>query len=51
MWRAGDDADGAWRSSLENAQTGERETFAEVEDLLAFLRRQTNDPPRGREEQ
>ncbi len=38
MWQAGGDDEGTWRASLESAQTGERETFANLEALFAFLR-------------
>ncbi len=31
----------AWRVSLESARTGKRRSFANLEDLLAFLRQQT----------
>lgn len=43
MWRARDAGDGPWRASIESVQTGERVSFAELADLLAFLRRQTHD--------
>jgi hypothetical protein len=32
-----------WRASLEDARTGERHGFAELEQLFAFLKQQTND--------
>ena len=32
-----------WRASLEDARTGERLGFAELEQLFAFLRQQAND--------
>ena len=31
----------AWRVSLESARTGKRRSFANLEDLLAFLQQQT----------
>lgn len=33
----------AWRASLENAHTGERQGFADVQLLCAFLTRQLED--------
>jgi hypothetical protein len=30
-----------WRASLESARTGEKRTFASLDDLLDFLREQT----------
>lgn len=36
----------AWRASLENAQTGERQGFADVQILWAFLMRQLEDTAR-----
>jgi hypothetical protein len=44
-WRAGGENDGPWRAMLEDAQTEERFTFSEFEDLLAFLREQAGDGP------
>jgi hypothetical protein len=31
-----------WRASLEDARTGERQGFASIDALLAFLREQTD---------
>jgi hypothetical protein len=45
LWRA--DGDGeplrqvAWRASLESAQTGTAESFADLEHLFVYLREQT----------
>ena len=36
LWRAEDD-DGCWRARLENVETGERQGFASLEMLVAFL--------------
>jgi hypothetical protein len=44
LWRAGTSDGPVWRASLENPHTGERQTFADVEALIAYLRGQTNDP-------
>jgi hypothetical protein len=42
LWRVdGDDAESDWRASLESSYTGERISFASVEELFAFLRQQT----------
>jgi hypothetical protein len=38
-------ADKIWRASLESAHTGEKRTFASLEDLCAFLQNQTDAPP------
>jgi hypothetical protein len=48
LWRAADD-DGpcktkpwsAWRASLQSSLAGEQRVFASLDDLFAFLRRQT----------
>jgi hypothetical protein len=53
MWRAGDETDGEWRASMENAQTGEREVFSGVEAVVDFIRQQageTSDPQGKRED-
>jgi hypothetical protein len=34
--------EGVWRASLESPQAGERQGFASLEDLFAFLRQQTS---------
>jgi hypothetical protein len=34
-----------WRASLESAHTGERKTFASLDDLVDFLREQTGRSP------
>ena len=47
LWRAdgGDGeshcAEASWRASLESAQTGATASFADLEELLVFLREQT----------
>jgi len=52
LWRGGDDGgpQGAgekpvWRASLESARTGERRSFATLDDLFDFLRGQTGTLP------
>lgn len=46
LWQVGnhEEASGAdeaiWRASLESAHTGEKRTFASLDDLLGFLREQ-----------
>jgi hypothetical protein len=37
LWRAGDTDQPAWRASLENPLTGERQVFADLGALHAFL--------------
>jgi hypothetical protein len=34
-----------WRASLESARTGEKKTFASLDDLVSFLREQTGKSP------
>ena len=43
LWREG--ASGAWRASLQDAESGERFGFADLERLFAYLRRLTEDAP------
>jgi hypothetical protein len=38
-------AGGAWRASLQDAESGERLDFADLEQLFAYLRRLTDDAP------
>jgi hypothetical protein len=41
LWRVGKEGEAAWRASLENAHTGERQGFADLATLLAFLEAET----------
>jgi hypothetical protein len=41
VWRDNGEGTGTWRASLEGALTGKRHRFACLEDLLAYLQRQT----------
>jgi hypothetical protein len=41
LWRNGDRAQSAWRASLEDSLASERQSFASVDDLCAFLRQET----------
>ena len=43
------DAPGTWRFSLEDAHTGEKQGFASLEALLAFLQEQASDEEGGLE--
>jgi hypothetical protein len=43
LWRAEDDDGPVWRASVESPHTGERQTFANVELLIAFLKEKTGD--------
>jgi hypothetical protein len=43
LWREG--AGGAWRASLQDAESGERFGFADLERLFAYLRRLTEHAP------
>ena len=53
LWRVRGDAESpgtehdSWRASLESAQTGQTQGFADLEDLLAYLRRQTGNEQHG----
>lgn len=41
LWRTGSKDATAWRSALEDVQTGERRTFANLDALIAYLREVT----------
>ena len=41
LWPVQENEHTTWRASLESAHTGERQGFADVEALSAFLREQT----------
>jgi hypothetical protein len=41
LWRNDGELKTAWRASLDSSLTGKRRSFASLDDLLAFLRRQT----------
>jgi hypothetical protein len=41
LWRVGKEGEAAWRASLEDAHTGERQGFADLATLLAFLEART----------
>jgi len=43
LWRVG--AGGAWRVSLQDAESGERIGFADLDHLFAYLQRLTGDTP------
>lgn len=43
LWR--DSEQSPWRASLEDAQSGERHGFADLEQLFSFLRRQAERAP------
>ena len=40
LWQASGDGKTAWRASFENAHTGERKGFTNLDDLFDFLRQQ-----------
>ena len=42
LWRVGKQK-AVWRASLESPHSGERIGFASLDELIAFLRQQTND--------
>lgn len=41
LWRVGGEEEAGWRASLESAQTGERKSFASLDELIVFLQEQT----------
>jgi hypothetical protein len=43
LWRDG--PGGPWRASLQDAESGERIGFADLEQLFAYLRRLASDTP------
>jgi hypothetical protein len=46
LWRAEEDGGPVWRASVESPHTGERQTFANIELLIAFLKEKTGQNPR-----
>jgi hypothetical protein len=42
LWRVHSEGKTAWRASVENAHTGERKGFTNLEHLFDFLRQQTD---------
>lgn len=40
LWQDNDDQKPVWRASLQSSLTGERQAFATLDHLFAFLRRQ-----------
>jgi hypothetical protein len=45
LWRVHSEGKIAWRASVENAHTGERKGFTNLDDLFGFLRQQTGASP------
>lgn len=41
LWRVGSEGEVAWRASLEDAHTGERQGFADLDALFDHVRSQT----------
>jgi hypothetical protein len=41
LWRVGGEGEAAWRASLEDAHTGERQGFADLDALFDHVRSQT----------
>ena len=46
LWRVNTDRSQVWHASVEDSRTGERQGFADLRGLLAFLEEQTNDTDR-----
>ena len=46
LWQTGEDESAAWLASLEDPRTGERQGFADLNSLFAFLNEvcRTTDP-------
>jgi hypothetical protein len=42
LWRENDQDQPCWRASLEGTHDSERQSFASLDDLLAFLRQETS---------
>jgi hypothetical protein len=47
LWRVVSGGTPTWRASLENPRTAERQGFADLNVLLAFLEDETTEPARG----
>ncbi len=45
LWRVGKEDEAAWRASLEDAHTGERQGFADLDALFDYVRSQTRAGP------
>jgi hypothetical protein len=45
LWQIQDKGEIGWRASLENAHTGEKLAFAQLDELVAFLRQQAGRAP------
>lgn len=45
LWQTYSDGQLVWRASLESPHTGERQGFADLEQLFVFLAEQTNGQP------
>ncbi len=42
LWRVDDDKDFAWRVYIQNPHTGERQAFASLKEMCAFLEEKTS---------
>ena len=45
LWQVRDKGQIGWRASLENAHTGEKLAFAQLDELVVFLRERTGPAP------
>ena len=43
LWQAQDNGEWTWQGSLESPQTGQRWVFANLDDVLAFVRAQASE--------
>ena len=50
MWRVDDGGKPVWRASVESPHTGERQGFASLEPLFAFLTEKTEGTPASSED-
>ena len=51
LWQVGSGKESTWRASLEDAHTGERQSFASLDELFRFLCQVTAVEPGTRESQ
>jgi hypothetical protein len=55
LWQMSEEGQVGWRASLENAHTGKRQGFSSLDDMFAYVMRQTgskcdaDDQDRGRQ--
>jgi hypothetical protein len=50
LWQVSDEGEAIWRASLESPHTGERQGFADLATLFAFLEEKTRELGQGQEQ-